>query len=211
MRKKSTSKNQSLIVQWAGVFIFSLIISPLFSQTSHHVEVKSNVFVPADITINTGDAIIWTNTGGFHNVNGTFASYPDNPDHFGNETGAAGWTYQYVFLFEGEYQYHCDPHLNFGMTGTITVNGPTSSVFENAEQISLYPNPAGNVLRITNPGADFSLLSIKIYSVTGALKYSEGFTGQKSAEINLEKFDPGIYMIKIESESGLINRRFIKE
>ncbi|MEM9545507.1 MAG: lamin tail domain-containing protein, partial [Bacteroidota bacterium] len=86
------------------------------------VEVSSNIFTPADITINVGETVTWVNTGGFHNVNGTTDTYPDNPESFGN--GAASgdlWTYEFTFTIPGVYDYQCDPHVGFGMVGTVTV------------------------------------------------------------------------------------------
>jgi len=47
-------------------------------------EVSSNVFTPADITVFVGETVQWNNVGGFHNVNGTLATYPNNPEGFGN-------------------------------------------------------------------------------------------------------------------------------
>lgn len=94
-------------------------------QTSHAVGVTSNVFTPDEITINVGDTVIWTNTQGNHNVNGTQATFPANPESFGNTVGM-GWTFSHVFTIAGNYDYHCDPHANFGMTGKIEVKEPSS-------------------------------------------------------------------------------------
>ena len=76
------------------------------AQTTHNVSVTSNVFTPADLTIEVGDEVVWTNNGGFHNVNGTTATYPSNPESFGNSTGT-GWTYSFTFNTEGFYDYQC--------------------------------------------------------------------------------------------------------
>ncbi len=94
----------------------------LFSQITIDVTVSSNVFTPSNITINVGDTVRWTNIGGTHNVNGTSATYPSNPDFFGNGPAAGpGWVYTFVFNTSGFYNYQCDPHVSSGMTGTITV------------------------------------------------------------------------------------------
>jgi len=90
----------------------------------HVVTVSSNVFTPADITIQVGESIRWVNTGGFHNVNGSLDVYPDNPEGFSN--GAASgdsWIYDFTFTIPGVYDYQCDPHVGFGMVGTVTVEG----------------------------------------------------------------------------------------
>lgn len=83
-----------------------------------------NTFTPADITVNVGDKVTWLNAGGFHNINGTQDAYPDNPASFGNgDPSADAWTFEHTFTVPGLYDYRCDPHVNFGMVGTVTVMG----------------------------------------------------------------------------------------
>lgn len=105
-------------------FLLSLIIVlisfSVIAQTKHLVEVKSNVFTPDELKINVGDTVVWQNIQGTHNVNGTSASYPNNPGAFGNSVGS-NWVYTFIFTKEGKYDYQCDPHVNFGMTGKIEV------------------------------------------------------------------------------------------
>ncbi len=104
-------------------WILSLLVVmhvPTAGQTSHMVDVKSNIFTPADITINEGDTVVWTNTEGRHNVNGLQSKYPSNPESFGNDVGT-GWVYSHVFTMPGNYDYNCDPHVALGMVGKVTV------------------------------------------------------------------------------------------
>ncbi len=87
------------------------------------VEVTSNIFTPKDITIDVGQTVRWVNKGGTHNINGTQATFPNNPESFGNGAPSAGWSYDFTFNKEGFYNYQCDPHASLGMTGTVTVKG----------------------------------------------------------------------------------------
>jgi predicted lipoprotein with Yx(FWY)xxD motif/plastocyanin len=89
-------------------------------QTSHAVSVTSNVFTPDEITINVGDTVVWTNSQGNHNVNGTQTTFTSNPESFGNTVGM-GWVFSHVFTIAGNYDYQCDPHASFGMTGKVEV------------------------------------------------------------------------------------------
>lgn len=84
----------------------------------HYVAVENNVFMPADITIDLGESIVWSNISGFHNVNGTQGS---NPESFGNGAASQNWTYKHTFSVPGTYNYQCDPHVGLGMVGTVTV------------------------------------------------------------------------------------------
>lgn len=78
-------------------------------------------FIPASLTINPGDTVLWDNVSGFHNVNGTQTTYPSNPVSFGNSPAAAPWNYTFVFNTSGSYSYQCDVH-GISMSGTIVVN-----------------------------------------------------------------------------------------
>ena len=120
--------------------IASFSIFALQAQTTHNVSVTSNQFTPSALTIEVGDEVVWTNNGGSHNVNGTTATFPDNPESFGNSVGT-GWTYSFTFNTAGEYDYQCDPHVGLGMVGTITVtevaNPPANDDVCDAEEITV--------------------------------------------------------------------------
>lgn len=109
--------------------VFAITVLHLTGQTSHNVTVSSNVFTPKEITISVGDTVIWKNAGGNHNVNGTKATYPSNPESFGNNVSGSNWTYKYVFNTSGTYNYQCDPHVGMGMVGKVTVNPKTTGPF----------------------------------------------------------------------------------
>lgn len=112
----------SIIRTFLFTFIIAISSLGLVAQTTHNVTVSNYTFNPAQLTINAGDKVIWTNTLGSHNVNGTQATFATNPESFGNNVGS-GWTYEYVFNTPGTYSYQCDPHAAMGMKGSITVNG----------------------------------------------------------------------------------------
>lgn len=98
---------------------FSFVLS---AQSNTMVEVRSNVYDPAEVTISVGDTVTWTNVQGVHNVNALQSVFPDNPEGFRNGNAAGpGWTYSYVFTLPGTYDYQCDPHVTLGMVGKVIV------------------------------------------------------------------------------------------
>ncbi|MDP3916312.1 MAG: plastocyanin/azurin family copper-binding protein [Bacteroidota bacterium] len=104
-----------------AAFIFAFFSLNLAGQTTHRVAVTDFAFTPSQLTITAGDKVVWTNTGAMgHNVNGTKATFPSNPESFGNDVGL-NWTYEFVFNTAGTYDYHCDPHLT-GMKGKAIVS-----------------------------------------------------------------------------------------
>ncbi len=109
--------------------LFTLLIlltmtSLVWSQDHTVLTVGNTAYNPTNLVVTLGETVEWVNTGGSHNVNGTQATYPDNPESFGNAVGP-GWTFQHTFNTTGFYNYQCDPHVGLGMIGTITVVGPS--------------------------------------------------------------------------------------
>jgi plastocyanin len=91
------------------------------AQNSHTINTVGSTFSPSSLTINVGDTVNWNNTGGFHNVNATQVTFPNNPEGFGNTVAGAGWSFQWIFTIAGTYDYQCDPHAP-GMSGVIIAN-----------------------------------------------------------------------------------------
>ncbi len=117
--KKNTTPLLNLTLVLVLIAIFFLE-SGLYAQTSHSVAVTSNIFTPKNITVNVGDTVVWTNSNGRHNVNGTQSTYPNNAEFFGNSP-ASNWTFSHVFTKAGMNDYQCDPHVGFGMIGSVNV------------------------------------------------------------------------------------------
>jgi plastocyanin len=97
-----------------------ILTSGAIAQVTHQVTVQNFEFVPQNLEINEGDIVEWTNVEGFHNVNGTFDTFPGNTETFGNETGGPGWTYSFTFNSVGVNDYLCDVHPE-QMQATVTV------------------------------------------------------------------------------------------
>ena len=98
----------------------AILSNSIVAQTKYVVEVSNNKYTPDELLITAGDTVEWKNIQGYHNVNGKTSVFPGNPESFGNGLGS-GWTYKFVFNKPGKYDYQCDPHVGFGMTGKIEV------------------------------------------------------------------------------------------
>ena len=108
-----------------------LLIAFSANSTIHSVVANnSNSFVPSSLTISLGDTVEFINTGGFHNVNATLSTFPNNPQGFGNAVSTSNWSLQHIFTVAGTYNYQCDPHVGMGMIGTIIVNPLSNTVYD---------------------------------------------------------------------------------
>ena len=114
----------SLVVSDASGSSLDFIFDAGTEPADYIVEVGTfgNYFSPADLQIEAGETVQWVNMAGFHNVDGSTDTYPNNPDSFysGSPSNDA-WTYSFTFEVEGFYDYDCSPHASMGMVGTIMV------------------------------------------------------------------------------------------
>jgi len=112
------------------LLVISIISYVFVCAVNHNVTTVGNTFSPANITINLGDTVTWTNGGGSHNVNATLSTYPNNPEGFGNSISSSSWSFQHIFSIVGTYDYQCDPHTSMGMVGTVVVQSTPNYTFQ---------------------------------------------------------------------------------
>lgn len=116
--------------------------APITGQR-HRVEMVMNAqgeyrYIPANITVKAGDAIDFVNVSGSpHNVAFDPAKVPADVQQTleanmpGEKIGPlsgplvidpnAVYTISFGDVKPGTYEFHCTPHLSFGMTGAVTV------------------------------------------------------------------------------------------
>ena len=115
----------------APVLLATTALSAAAMAETHHVDVGPGFdFVPASLTIQEGDTVVWTWVSGFHNVVSGVDEIPDGNFHSGDPVNDPGLTFEVTFdsaflkanpMPDNIYSYYCEVHFNFGMTGTVTV------------------------------------------------------------------------------------------
>jgi plastocyanin len=111
---------RAIIVGLAG-----MLLAANAAAATHQVQVISFRFQPDRLQIQPGDTVVWTNTGGAHNVVADDGS-------FGNAVSSSNWTFSRTFSQPGEVGYYCAPHggpNGEGMSGKITVEGSATTAF----------------------------------------------------------------------------------
>jgi len=135
-----------------------------FSMT-HVVTVRDNSFNPATIVIEAGDTVRWVNEGpGAHNVYsmGRFRCANGCDANAGDGTPSSdSWMAEVTFRIPETVPYQCQPHVQFGMVGTVVVQNPATGT---THQISANPDntftpnhlqiSAGDVVYISNQGGE---------------------------------------------------------
>ncbi len=84
----------------------------------------------------------------------------------------------------------------------IVALGTTSNQFDS--QISIYPNPASDILTIDNKSQE-AITNVSIYSIKGDLVKQS-----KSNVIVVSELQNGVYFVKIQMNKTVLNYKFIK-
>lgn len=187
--------------------LFMMCLAPVaFGQTNYTINAQAQSWSPNDLTIDLGDSVTWiNNNNGSHNLNGTTATYPANPESFSMLTTGTNWTFGKRFNIAGIYMYRCNVHSAM-MTGKVTVVDPSLGVGENvASTISFGPNPATETITIQTKSTDFNVV---IYDMAGHQVLSENLKNKN--QLNISSLKQGTYVIEISAEGTIVQDKFIK-
>lgn len=82
------------------------------------------------------------------------------------------------------------------------------STLELENKLTIYPNPVGNILNIQN-NSNLSIESITLLNHIGQLIFIINSTQQNT--INIESLASGLYLLKINTDKGIVIKKIIKE
>jgi len=121
-----------------------------------------------------------------------------------------GGTMPYYF-FSSECDFHSIPIVpnnndNFVLkiTGLATLSINEFSLEKN---ISIYPNPTNDIINI-NLSKDIIINSVELYDITGKQIIVET---NNLKSIDLSKLKIGVYIIRIQTEFGIVSKKIIKK
>lgn len=89
----------------------------------------------------------------------------------------------------------------------ITITNATvvgNSIEENNSEVSVYPIPANNVV---NVNAISNISNVEVYTISGQ-KVGDFTANGTTTSINTESLSAGMYLMKINTENGVINKKF---
>jgi len=92
----------------------------------------------------------------------------------------------------------------------ISISRTSSTGIDDVElnnQISIYPNPVKDELRIMN--YELRIMNVEILDITGKIIYNSSFIFNNF--INVSSLPQGNYFLKIQTDKGIITKKFIKE
>lgn len=87
--------------------------------TTTSVDVTSNKFTPATVTVKVGDKVVWNFKGGSHDV--VSGNNCTDDGKFKSTLQTSG-SYEFTFTTAGTYPYYCTPHCSSAnMVGSVIV------------------------------------------------------------------------------------------
>ncbi|MFT4662203.1 MAG: plastocyanin [Patiriisocius sp.] len=190
------------------LFIILFLSNGYANAETFIVEVGGNqnvtpYYLPQFLTINIGDTVIWDFVLGTHNV--TTTSGPVTID-----SGDLQSPNEFMFIFEvaGTYDYECTlfDHADTQF-GTITVLSP-EGIEEGSliEELDLYPNPATDNL---NYAISDNIDVEGLYIITTAgVRTNNAYWSKGDKTIDVSDLKSGIYILIMETSTGIVRKKF---
>lgn len=94
------------------------------------------------------------------------------------------------------------------LSNSITYEGATSIEHYEKDNIIAYPNPAQDNITIDTPGLNNVIISI--IDLDGRILFSKS-TNSNPTSLNIGYLKPGLYTIKLKSDSAIYTKSFIKK
>lgn len=96
------------------------------------------------------------------------------------------------------------------MDDVTVVAGGTAGLNENlASKFSVFPNPANNVINISN-AENILVDGVEIVDLNGRTVKSVKYDGVATAEINISELSSGLYMMNVSSDKGMTTKKIMK-
>jgi hypothetical protein len=78
-----------------------------------------------------------------------------------------------------------------------------------ASKFTVYPNPANNILNISNSVNDL-ISNVQINDLTGKTVKESNFVAQSSIQMSISDIAAGVYMLTIKTDKGSITKKIVK-
>jgi hypothetical protein len=120
--------------------------------------------------------------------------------------------------YRGQARTYCDPNggqyrslswspLVFWTQPTVRIEGG-----EAIANLDVYPNPSRDVFNVMFTSEEVQDLKVRVINLVGKVVYTEDlqqFVGEYTKSIDLATYNKGIYLLEIETDNGVINKKLI--
>ncbi len=140
----------------------------------------------------------------------TFALYYSRKESFAENTALIKYNRQWTPLFDGSMHFPASYSIDVFVFDYPFNYKTQPGIFPYSDWINVYPNPASDKVHILFKKAPTQRVFYKIYDLQGRLIISlvdENFAANTT--LNLGKLKSGIYVIFVESEWGVFNKKLL--
>lgn len=111
--------------------------------------------------------------------------------------------------FKDDYVYEIYSRMHIFMFPILAIkdNSSLGKEVESSIKVDIYPNPARDLLNISSSN---TIKDIEIYNIIGQ-KLIEKNIQSPNSSIDISKLSKGNYIIKVNTEKGIVNKKFIIE
>lgn len=207
----STLQNPSYTYQTPGNYNVTLITSNTYGNDTVSKTVKIS-FIYADFIV-TGDL----NGVFFTNISTAADSAIWN---FGNDSSSANYHTTHIYDTTGIYTVTLISYNYKGCYDTVSREVVVTNISANFNSINdqdesscliIYPNPTSKYVNINYSSDNANNIIVEIFDIIGEKIYSEEFTNTRNLykQLDLSKYNKGIYLLRIINNDGQIIRKII--
>ena len=193
------------------ILLFFTLLSFTKNSQAAIVQIDSGnfTFIPANVTVNVGDTIVWVWAAGFHTTTST--NIPLGAAPWDAPVDQTNQMFMYQVAVEGEYEYICTFHESMGMIGHITVLGTSGLTSVATTQANIINNLVQRDLEIKfNSGKNWQ---VELRSLTGAM-VKQFFVATETGKTELfpvADLPNGIYIVRLSDGQTTRSQRIIKQ
>jgi hypothetical protein len=107
------------------------------------------------------------------------------------------------------------PYRSAGWDGPVLWTQPTSIRVEGGTSINnleIYPNPSRDVFNVEFVSENKQTIEVRIVNLVGEIIFTENlenFEGEYTHQFNLSEYSKGIYLLEIDTDNGIVNKKLI--
>ena len=108
------------------------------------------------------------------------------------------------------------PYRSPQWDGPVLWTQPTSIRIEEGSstisELSVYPNPSRDVFNITFTSESIQSIELRIINLVGEIIFTEtleNFEGEYTKSFNLSEYSKGVYLLELDTDLGIVNKKLI--
>ena len=161
--------------------------------------------------LHQGDMIMYASWHTFNqsNIGVVYASATsDVNDHYMHSSIDGVWSYELIDeKILSIDSYGVNNTFGVGENGFVIFNGNNIGIDEQGIGVKVYPNPSADLIILELDNETEVLL--KVYDQFGALLYMSAGKGDKT--IDISRWNPGVYTLKLESKTYFLIEKLVKK